>query len=100
MPPLSWTLRDSPEAASEPRLGLAPAVLLPESFRGGCSFGAALVARPLPRACNQRLSCSTIRPLRQPVPNKTPDKRLTRLSRVTVKPRQADLDALIATTDR
>src|ERR1700739_2912798 len=53
LPPLSWTLRDSPE----PRPGLTPsvsgrspaalqsalppAVLLPESFRGGCSFGAA-----------------------------------------------------------
>src|SRR6516165_2470282 len=67
LPPLSWTLRDSPDTPTLPsprergRVGwgtgltpsvsgrspaafqsaLAPAVLLPESFRGGCSFGAA-----------------------------------------------------------
>ena len=42
---------------------LPPAVLLPESFRGGCSFGAAPPiksgARPLLRACIRRLLCST-----------------------------------------
>jgi hypothetical protein len=93
MPPLSWTLRDSPAPAhsssSLPRLrgrvggcGLTPSVsgrvrthpllsrvpfrpqsLLPESFRGGCSFGAASLipagARPLLRACNQPCVCST-----------------------------------------
>src|SRR5438067_9458863 len=42
---------------------LPPAVLLPESFRGGCSFGAAppgqTRARPLLRACIQRGLCTT-----------------------------------------
>ena len=63
MPPLSLALRDSPDPAAvsgraaaysfgvRPSLmgssaafqsALPPAVLLPESFRGGCSFGAAL----------------------------------------------------------
>ncbi len=32
---------------------ITPAVLLPESFRGGCSFGAGL-NRPLPRGCLER----------------------------------------------
>ena len=61
MPPLSSTLRDSPRPPGLSRRtdaaysfggrpecppaafqsALAPAVLLPESFRGGCSFGAA-----------------------------------------------------------
>src|SRR5712691_2841521 len=62
MPPLSWTLRDSPRPAvsDDPaaaysfgvrasldgspaafQSALPPAVLLPVSFRGGCSFGAA-----------------------------------------------------------
>src|SRR6516162_8641119 len=65
MPPLSWTLRDSPDphptllrwgkgwgggeltpsvSGRSPaafQSALPPAVLLPESFRGGCSFGAA-----------------------------------------------------------
>ena len=40
---------------------LPPAVLLPESFRGGCSFGAAPCARPLLRACIQRSLFSTSR---------------------------------------
>ena len=86
MPPLSWTLRDSPwsvrtgdrfpaysfgeQGKSIPKTwpaafqsALSPAVLLPESFRGGCSFGAALPAhtraRPLLRACIRRGPCST-----------------------------------------
>src|SRR6516165_7266870 len=53
LPPLSWTLRDSPEpwpgltpsvsgrSPAALQSALPPAVLLPESFRGGCSFGAA-----------------------------------------------------------
>jgi hypothetical protein len=62
MPPLSWTLRDSPRpgVSHDPaaaysfgvpaslkgspaafQSALPPTVLLPESFRGGCSFGAA-----------------------------------------------------------
>src|SRR5262249_10202188 len=76
-PPLSWTLRDSPEpartapapaysvgerpASEEPaaafQSALPPTVLLPESFRGGCSFGAATLAyaeaRSLLRACDR-----------------------------------------------
>jgi hypothetical protein len=86
MPPLSWTLRDSPgpvgtcdrspaysfgeRGKSEPKSrpaafqsALSPTVLLPESFRGGCSFGAALRAhtraRPLLRACIRHGPCST-----------------------------------------
>ena len=82
LPPLSWTLRDSPSATGEPwprltpsvsggastpaaafQSALPPAVLLPESFRGGCSFGAAPdIARPLLRACIQRHPCSTLLP--------------------------------------
>ena len=81
LPPLSWTLRDSPEphpraagltpsvsgrsSAAAFQSALPPAVLLPESFRGGCSFGAAHPhssgARPLLRACIQRSLCSTSR---------------------------------------
>ena len=68
MPPLSWTLRDSPPPIRLPdpaavysfgerpgattwlaafQSALPPAVLLPESFRGGCSFGAAPFGRDL-----------------------------------------------------
>src|SRR6516165_6965074 len=87
LPPLSWTLRDSPDSptlhppplAGEGRVGgsgltpsvsgrspaafqsaLAPAVLLPESFRGGCSFGAA-PARDL--SCGRAYSACCLSPV-------------------------------------
>src|SRR6202011_1620567 len=92
LPPLSWTLRDSPEPQVRPRSGLTPsvsggsnhsaaafqsalppAVLLPESFRGGCSFGAAdpCSSRGRDLSCGRAYSATGVAPISaegQPVP--------------------------------